>query len=255
MKIQLSSLLLFALLFLSQPDAQAQNRNRWSYDDAPESSWSVGLAPFSLLLPSGKINVRGEWAYAPNKSLSLMVGIPRPTRMPNLLENTFDLTGEGKTVKNRYTSFGAILENRFYLGGEAPRGFYLAPYARYNHFSLARTTAIDETDYATTFKGAINGVGIGGSLGFQVRLGNHVTLDATVAGVDVKWLQGTLTYSSNDPNTDIEQLRQEVQEAVEDIPLIGDRLSAAVDGDRIRVHTPGFVLPAYRFNLSVNYVF
>jgi hypothetical protein len=42
---------------------------------------------------------------------------------------------------------------------------------------------------------------------------------------------------------------------VEDIPLIGDRLSAAVDGDRIRVNTPGFVLPAYRFNLSVNYVF
>lgn len=255
MKIQ-SYLLALAIFAVFQSTTVAQNRNRWSYDDdAPEQSWSVGLAPFSLLLPSGKINVRGEWAYASNKSLSLMVGIPRPTRMPNLLENTFDLSGEGKTVKNRYTSFGAILENRFYLGGKAPRGFYLAPYARYNHFSLARTTAIDETDYATTFKGAINGVGLGGSLGFQVRLGDHMTLDATVAGVDVKWLRGTLTYRSNDPNSDVEQLRQEVQEAVEDIPIIGDRLSAAIDGDRIRVHTPGVVLPAYRFNLSVNYVF
>lgn len=255
MKAQLNSLLFFALLFICQSDLRSQSRNRWSYEDTPESSWSVGLAPFSLLLPSGKINVRGEWAYAPNKSLSLMVSIPRPTRMPNLLENTFDLSGEGKTVKNRYTSFGAILENRFYPGENALRGFYLAPYLRYNHFSLARTTETDETGFATTFKGAINGVGLGGSLGFQVRLSDHISLDATIAGVDVKWLRGTLTYRSNDPNSDAEQLRQEVQEAVEDIPIIGNRLSAAIDGDRIRVHTPGVVLPAYRFNLSVNYVF
>jgi hypothetical protein len=255
MKIQRHLFLLFVVLTAFQADTIAQNRNRWSYDETPESSWSVGLAPFSLLLPSGKINVRGEWAYSPNKSLSLLVGIPRPTRMPNLLENTFDLTGEGKTVKNRYNSFGAILENRFYPGANAMRGFYLAPYVRYNHFSLARTTETDESGYATTFKGAINGVGLGGALGFQVRLSNHISLDATIAGVDVKWMRGTLTYRSNDPNSDSEQLRQEVQEAVEDIPLIGGRLSAAIDGDRIRVHTPGVVLPAYRFNLSVNYVF
>lgn len=254
MKIQ-PILLTLALCAFSTAQIFAQNsRNRWS-DEAPEQTWSVGLAPFSVLLPSGKVNVRGEWAYAPNKSLSLLVGIPRPTKMPNLLENNFELTGEGKTVKNRYTSFGATLENRFYLGSRAPRGFYLAPYARYNHFSLARTTQNDENQYATTFKGAINGVGLGGAMGVQFRLGDHVTMDATIVGLDFKWMRGTLTYSTNDPANDVAQFREEVQAAVEDIPLIGHKLAAAIDGDQIKVHTPGAVLPGYRFNLSVNYVF
>lgn len=246
---------MLALCVLAFSNISAQNsRNRWNGDE-PEHRWSVGLAPLSLLLPSGKANVRAEWAYASNKSLSLLVGIPRPTKMPNLLENAFELSGEGKTVKNKYTSFGATLENRFYVGGNAPRGFYLAPYARYNHFDLARTTRNDESQYSTTFKGAVNGVGLGGSMGVQFRLGQHLTMDATFVGVDVKWMRGTLTYSSDDPNNDVNAFREEVQEAVEDIPLIGSRLSAAIDGNKIKVHTPGFVLPAYRFNLSVNYVF
>jgi len=249
-------LLSFALCALASTQLFAQNnRNRSYYDDEPTQSWSVGIAPFSLLLPSGKVNVRGEWAYASNKSLSLLVGIPRSTKMPNLLENNFDLSDEGKTVKNRYNSFGATLENRFYLGGRAPRGFYLAPYARYNHFSLARTTQNADNQYSTTFKGAINGIGFGGAMGVQFRLGDHFTMDATFVGLDLKWMRGTLTYSSNDPANDVAAFRDEVQEAVEDIPIIGSRLSAAIDGDRIRVHTPGAVLPGYRFNLSVNYVF
>lgn len=239
--------------FIHSISAQ-RSRDRWADEDS-EQTWSVGIAPFSLLLPSGKINVRGEWAYATNKSLSLLVGIPRPTKMPNLLENNFDLSGEGKIVTNRYTSFGTTLENRFYIGTRAPRGFYLAPYARYNHFSLARTTQNAENQYATTFKGAINGIGLGGAMGLQFRLGEHFTLDATIVGIDFKWLRGTLTYSTNDPANDVAAFRDEVQETVSDIPLIGKKLSAAIDGDRIRVHTPGVVLPGYRFNLSVNYVF
>lgn len=254
MKVQ-TILLTLALFAISATQAFSQNnRNRWEEDES-EQKWSVGLAPLSLLLPSGKVNVRGEWAYASNKSLVLLLGIPRPTKMPNLLENNFDLTDEGKTVKNKYTSFGLVVENRFYLGTKAPRGFYLAPYARYNHFSLARTTEDIESQYATTFKGAINGIGVGGAMGVQFRLGDHFTMDATLVGLDIKWLRGTLTYSSNDPNNDVAAFRDEVQKAVEDIPIIGSRLSAAIDGDRIKVNTPGAVLPGYRFNLSVNYVF
>lgn len=255
MKIQ-PILLLLALCAAFTTSITAQNsRNRWADDEDPEQTWSVGLAPFSLLLPSGKVNLRGEWAYSPNKSLSLLVGIPRSTKMPNLLENTFDLSGEGKTVKNRYTAFGATLENRFYLGGRATRGFYLAPYARYNHFDLARSTQDNESQYVTTFKGAVNGIGVGAAMGLQFRLGEHFTMDATVVGIDVKWMRGTLTYSTNDPANDVAQFRDEVQEAVEDIPIIGSKLSAAIDGDRIRVKTPGAVLPGYRFNLTVNYIF
>lgn len=249
--------ILFTLALCAIVSTQiSAQKNRYRYaDEESEQKWSVGVAPFSLILPSGKANVRAEWAYASNKSLSLLVGIPRPTRMPNLLENNFDLNNEGKTLKNTYTSFGAALENRFYLGGNAPRGFYLAPYARYNHFALARTTQQTENQYETTFKGAVNGIGLGGAMGVQFQLGDHFTLDATFVGIDFKWMRGTLTYASNDPANDLAAFRDEVQNAVEDIPLVGKKLSAAIDGDQIKVHTPGAVLPGYRFNLSVNYVF
>jgi hypothetical protein len=96
---------------------------------------------------------------------------------------------------------------------------------------------------------------VGGAMGVQFRLGDHFTMDATLVGLDIKWLRGTLTYASNDPNNDVAAFRDEVQKAVEDIPIIGSRLSAAIDGDLIKVNTPGAVLPGYRFNLSVNYVF
>ena len=248
-------MLTIALCAFSISAVYAQSSRSRSSNDEPEQKWSVGLAPFSLILPSGKVNVRGEWAYASNKSLSLLIGIPRPTKMPNLLENSFELTGEGKTVKNRYSTFGAVLENRFYLAGNAPRGFYLAPYARYNHFTLARTTEDNENRYSTTFKGDVNGIGIGGAMGVQFRLGDHITMDATFVGLDVKWMRGTLRYSTNDPNNDVSAFRDEVQKAVEDIPIIGSKLSAAINGNEIKVHTPGAVLPGYRFNLSVNYVF
>lgn len=229
---------------------------RSSYaDDEPGQRWSVGLAPLSLVLPGGKVNVRGEWAYASNKSLSLMIGIPRPTKMPNLFTDAVSLENEGKSIKNRYTAFGAVLENRFYLSGNAPRGFYLAPYAKYSHLQLARTTEQTENSYTTTFKGAIDGVGIGGALGVQFKMGEHFTFDATLAGLDFKWMRGTLTYSSNDPNNEINAFRDEVQATVSDIPIVGNKLSAAIDGDRIKVHTPGVVLPGFRFNLSVNYLF
>ncbi len=254
MKFQPALFALAFCIFGTTPISAQNNRSR-SYDDEPEQKWSVGLAPFSLLLPSGKINFRSEWAYASNKSLSLLVGIPRPTKMPNLLENNFDLNNEGKTIRNRYSSFGLVLENRFYLGSHAPLGFYLAPYVRYNHFSLARTTKAVDSQYATTFKGAVDGIGLGGAMGVQFRLGDHFTMDATLAGVDFKWMRGTLTYINDDPNNDAAAFRDEVQAAVGDIPFIGSKLTAAIDGNHIKVHTPGAILPGYRFNLAVNYVF
>jgi hypothetical protein len=245
-------LLTLALCVFSVPSIFSQNRLE---DDQAKQTWSVGLAPISALVPQGNIKVHGEWAYASNKSLSLLVGIPRPTKLPNFLENNFSLTGEGNVVNNRYISFGAILENRFYLGGHAPRGFYLAPYARYNHLLFSRTSKKIESQYATTFKGAANTFGLGAAIGYQFRLGDHFTIDATIVGLDLKWIRGTLSYSSDDPANDLVAFQAEVQQTVGDIPFIGSKLSALLDGDKIKVHTPGVVLPGYRFNLSVNYVF
>ena len=153
-----------------------------------------------------------------------------------------------------------MLEHRFYLGGNAPRGVYLAPYSRYNNFSLERSTQErgtqeSGTQYTTTVKGAVGGFGFGGAAGVQFRIGDFLTLDATLAGIDFKWMNGTFTYKTDNPETDLNAFRDQVQEAVGDIPFIGSKLVAAIDGNAVKVRTPGLVMPAYRFNLTVNYSF
>lgn len=245
--------LLFFLTISSAVQAQSNKRSRSSSRQSePEHRFSAGIAPFSLLLPSGKVNLKGEFAYSGNKSIALFLAVPRPTTVPGFLANDLDLSDDGETVSNRFTSFGAIIEHRFYLGNKVLRGFYLAPYARYNNMSVQRTI---QTQFETTVKGSVGGYGLGASAGLQIRLGDFITLDATVVGVDFKWLDGTLTYSSDNPDTDLAAFRDQVQDAVGDIPLIGSRLNAEIDGNAIKVRTPGLLMPGYRFNLTVNYLF
>ena len=218
--------------------------------------FSVGVAPFSLLLPSGKVNLHAEWAYADKKSLSLIAYIPRPTTVPGLVADNIDLEdGAEATVTNRFTSYGAVLEHRFYLSKAALRGFYLAPYTRYNNFAVSRTTQNEGSGYTTTVKGSIGGFGLGAAAGVQMRLGDFITLDATIVGVDFKWLRGRISYTTDDPENDLAAFRDKVDEAVGDIPIIGSRLTSAIDGNSVKVRTPGFLVPAYRFNLTVNYTF
>ncbi|MEO6039882.1 MAG: hypothetical protein ABIQ93_15815 [Saprospiraceae bacterium] len=221
-----------------------------------DQSFTVAVAPLSLLLHSGKFNVRGEWAYADNKSISVIVGLPRPTKVPGSLANQIDVADDNSDlITNRYTSYGVIIENRFYLGHRAPGGLYFAPYARYNHFGITRTSKNPEGSGQTVIKGGIGGLGLGGAVGAQVKLGDHFTLDATFIGLDFKVLRGTLRYATTDPNNDIAAFRDKVQETVKDIPIIGSRLAAQIEGDEVKVHTPRVLLPGYRFNLTVGYTF
>lgn len=244
------SVLTFSLLAI--PGAFAQY-SRHSY--GPEQSFVVGVAPLSLMLRSGKFNVRGEWAYADNKSLSVIVGIPRRSKVPGWFLNDIEVDENGKTTTNDFHSLGVTIENRFYLGSEALRGFYLAPYARYNRIWLTHTSENPEQQGDIRITGAVGGAGLGAAAGWQFRLGERMRLDLTFLGIDFKWLRGTLTYANSNPNNDIEAFRAKVEEAVKDIPLIGKKLTPEIENNEIKVRTPGWVLPAYRFNLTVGYAF
>lgn len=244
-----STVLLLALCIFTTA-AAAQSRRDYS----PDQSFIFGVAPISLLTRSGKFNLRGEWAYSDNKSLSVIVGVPRRSKLPGWLAGEIEVDENGKITTNDFRSLGVIVENRFYLGAGALRGFYLAPYARYNRIWLTRVTEAPEQG-ETRITGAVGGTGLGAAAGWQIPLGNNITLDLTFIGIDFKWFRGTLTYSSTNPDNDVESFRDKVAEAVEDIPIIGSRLTPKIEDGKVKVRTPGWVLPAYRFNLTVGYRF
>jgi hypothetical protein len=241
---------LFSALVPSQSFAQYYDRSSGS-----DHHVVLGFAPISLIAPNGKVNVHGEWTYGDNKSISALVAVPMRSKMPNWLTNWVAVDQNGQTTTNNLYDFGIVVENRFYIGSDAPSGFYLAPYARYNRIWLRRTTVNSANQGETTITGALGGFGLGGALGWQFQIGDHFTIDATIVGLDAKWMGTTLYYSTTDPTNEIGAFRDKVQNAVKDIPLIGSSLAASIDGNQVKVHGPGLLLPAYRFNLTVNYVF
>lgn len=249
---------LFAACMLLFSNLSFAQYRRYAEEEGPDKRFVVGFAPISLLTRGGKVNLRGEWVYSTNKSLSLLVAVPWSKKLPGWLEE--DLAAEensaaNKVTENRYKVVGAVLENRFYLGKKAPLGFYLAPYLRYNRFALTRTTLNTDNGGETRMTGAVGGFGIGGAAGAQFKLAEFMTLDLTFAGFDLKWMRGSLTYKTSDPENNLTELRDRVQNAVGDIPIIGSRLAAKIEGDRVKVHAPLGIWPAYRFNLTVNCAF
>jgi hypothetical protein len=254
-----SFIIFFILLFQMHGIAQLQSRKqRVRQSEASEQAMIVAIAPISLLARNGKINLRAEYAYRPNRSVSLLLGVPINTDAPNWVVNalTFNDPDSNKTVTNRYKSFAMTVGHRFYFGVRQPAfGFYVEPYLRYNRFTVTHTVRSNETVGDTKVVGKIGGPGIGAAVGGQVRIGQHVTIDLTLFGADMRILGGSLRYSSNDPNNDIVAFKARVQEKVADIPIVGGALAAELDGDAVRVRTPGIPLPGFRCNLTVGYAF
>ncbi len=238
--------LFLSIVFIAQ--VAAQYGSRYRDDDEPEHRFTVGVAPLSLLLRSGKVNVRGEWAYS-RQQIALAAGSSAtPNQNPGILARRPGCHGRwGIRLKNRFTQFGLTLENRFYVTHRAPAGFYLAPYLRYNRFGITHTKATSD-GYETKIRGTIGGSGFGAAMGAQFRLGKHMTLDVTAAGLDFKWMNGTLFYTSNDPDNDIVAFRNEIQEKVEEIPIIGKALSAQIEDSKVKVRSALGIWPGYRFN-------
>lgn len=256
MRKQLYYLTLGLLLFThSEISAQQQRRNssstQWSHD--PErQAFIAGIAPLSLFTRTGRIHLRGEYAYRPNMSVSVLLGVPRKTDSPDWLVDALTFKDEeGKVNENSYKSFVFNAGHRFYFWGKKPAGgFYLEPYVRYNQFKMTHIQTNVNSTGDTRITGTIGGAGLGGAMGVQWRIGKHASLDLTMLGADIRFLGGTLRYGSTDPNNDLNELRQKVEDTINDIPIIGGALATTLDDNDVRVRIPVGPVPGVRCNLT-----
>lgn len=225
--------------------------------DRENQAFIVGLAPLSPLARMGRVNTRFEFAYRKNMSVSVMLGVPISTKVPNVLTELIrvDSLG-GRETSNRYKSFVFNVGHRFYFGGKKPAGgFYLEPYVRYNRFTLTHEQSSDSGVGNTIITGRLGGVGVGGAFGVQWRIGSRVTLDFTALGLDMRWLGGSLKYQSTDPDNKVVELRDKVQKELADLPFIGDKVAAQLDGDQVKVRIPSFPVPGARCNFTIGVAF
>jgi hypothetical protein len=120
--------------------------------DAGRSN-AIKLNPLSLVLATG--NISYERAIASNKSLQL-----------GAFYSSFGLAGL------KYTGYGITPEFRLYFAGqkEALNGVYVAPFARYQSFSLVEKEYVDNKTSFTT-------IGGGATIGWQKMWGSGFVLD------------------------------------------------------------------------------
>ena len=93
-----------------------------------------------------------------------------------------------------YSGFGVTPEFRFYPGGSAPKGFFLAPYLRYQSWSVEDETTDIWTGVTYTAEGTYSSMGGGVLIGGQFLFGDVVSLD--VYG-GPGYNSGTLEWDSN----------------------------------------------------------
>jgi hypothetical protein len=140
----MKNLLVLTLFVLAFGGVKAQEAGR---------SNAIKLNPLSLVFATG--NISYERAVSDNKSVQL-----------GAFYSSFGLAGL------KYSGFGVTPEFRLYFAGnrEALNGVYVAPFARYQSFSLVdKEYSEDKTSFTT--------IGGGATIGWQKMWGSGFVLD------------------------------------------------------------------------------
>ena len=130
-----------------------------------------------------------ERVLTKRSSITFTVGIASKAPLPfkQTLMNDFGGNDDAKRAiettifdKQTYT-----FEYRFYTGGQAPRGFYIAPFLRYTNLNISQDYTFTPSDNIlhTAHLNAHIGAGSAGVLlGYQFLLGSHWAIDWWIIG-------------------------------------------------------------------------
>lgn len=146
---------------------------------------------------SGSFSFQYERLIAPKTSVALGMNIMPERDIPyfNYVEDIVKDKGAIDLLKDvRMTAFSLTPEIRFYLGKEGLRGFYVAPFVRYDRFRV--TLPVDyiyqNRMESVIINGNIDAFSAGLSFGAQWRLSERLYLDCTFIGMSYGFASGEL---------------------------------------------------------------
>lgn len=186
---------------------------------------------------------------------------------------------------SKATGYNLSFELRYYPGSKgAPRGFYLAPYLKHNHWGInvdagfrydvtavqyadlttdQQATAVPSADpfkpYTLTatgyYKGAFNQTGGGLMLGYQWLVSDKVSIDWNFFGLGIESDIVKLSLSTDAPDVDYQDWAEELDLATQSNSDFPVDVIVEVESDEIKIKTSRFILPMPRFGFSVGYAF
>ena len=223
-------ILLFGLLCFS---GFAQETSDFS-DDKNMVKWNV------LGLTSSTISLQYERLIAPKTSIAANINIMPKRSIPffGTIENIVKDKGAIDILKDvKMNAFSFTPEVRFYFGNEGMRGFYIAPFLRYDRFSVDIPVDYiykDQIEYVT-INGNGDGFSGGLSFGAQWRLASQWYLDVTFVGLSYGFASGEL---SGRRSLDAEE-QAEVRKAIDEVELPVVKYTYNVNDEGVDVKIKG----------------
>jgi hypothetical protein len=231
---------LFILLLIAGM-VSAQDRDSLSSDNSVVNPGKTMIKINLLALPlrnyslglehklGRKITAGIGFRFMPTGGLPLM----------STIKNLIDDPATDKQLDQFETSNTAITpEIRFYMGKQAMRGFYLAPFARYSTYkgSLPFEFDVNGTTQTMPLSGKLNTLTGGLLIGAQWKLGGRVYLDWWMLGPQYGSADGSLNGKKALSADEQRELRAELQDI--EIPFAETTTTVDANGARLDIKGP-----------------
>jgi hypothetical protein len=204
-----------------------------------------------LSLYSGSVGIGYERAINERNSFDVTVRIPFEQNL-NASFTEFIYPSDEYSVSNSTTStLGLRLAYRHYTGQQvAPKGFYLEPYVSYQKIK----PGIEGNSGTKTGKlsGSFTSTSGGLQLGYQFLIKKTVTIDLYFLGLGAGVTKAELTGTTTG---DISEYKQDIEDAIKDLPVIGDKTTVNVENNAVKVKVDNIITPSFRAGISVGFAF
>ena len=199
---------------------------------------------------AGKVSLLGEFNYRPKRSITVGLGIPIDHKI------SYEVNDDPQKLTTQTLSLMAGY--RMYLGKKNMSGLYFEPYLKYvkNDIESFIFTDLDNDPVILRTTSAYSGFGAGAQLGVQFLIRNRVVIDFFFLGPEaniskVNVLARDISSSSWDAQ-DAAEAKEKIEDVVDDIPVIGDKIKITADATtrRVTADYKGF-LPGFRAGLSL----
>jgi len=203
------------------------------------------------------ININYERVINDKQSFILNLGIQIPRPVPSFLG--LELIND---AKNEFKGYSIIPEYRFYTSSKkSSRGFYVAPYLKYNKYSA---TFSDSYDYSTGTQtetvnadalGSFSTIGAGVQLGVHWIISDIVSIDWYFLGLDLSRRSLNFEFTTDEDGINYNDLASAIETNLKNnIPIIGSKVKTEAEGNTIITKVP-FFSPGIRSGFSIGIAF
>lgn len=167
--------------------------------------------------------------------------LPFSSKLENIADDD-DAEGRRAIREFKTSNFAITPEVRFYLGQGVFRGFYLAPFVSYAKYNVESPIVVDVPQLNTTesilFQGDIKTITGGLMVGAQWKLSKLVYFDWWIAGPHFGHSTGKLVGKKTLNALEQQELRGQLSDLLDDLPVIKPTYSVDGNGATIDVKGP-----------------